>query len=184
MANLLPSKERASLALERRRRLRATLFVLVSWLAILGTILLVPAGLVLLASKQSIDTRIESAEKLIEREKGANAGGSLSVTKEKNDILRANAALVLPHTLIERVVGLAPAGIALDHASFSRNEGTVTLELSGSATNRTMLVSFGDALKRSGLFTNVDIPIESLAQNVDLRFRLTLTLTEDAQHQL
>lgn len=184
MANLLPSKESASLGLERRQRLRASVFGLVAWLAGLGAIVLIPTGLALFDARDSVEQRLEATRALIERAKEAHAGTDLAVTKEKMEILTANAAMAVPHEHIGRIVDLAPPGIALEQVAFMRGEDVVTLAVSGGAMSRAALIAFGDALRGSGLFTEVTIPIESLAPNTNLRFRLTLTLAEEPQPSL
>lgn len=180
MANLLPAKESSALALERRHRLLASVLVLVAGLCVSGTVLLIPAGAVLFLSKESAERRLETTRKLVELERTATAGDLIADTKEKMEIAGRIEMLIAPHELIERVVGFVPSGIALDQLAFSREGMDMMLEISGGAMSRSALLAFSDALKGSGLFTDVVIPIEALAQNTDLRFRLTLSLTDDA----
>jgi hypothetical protein len=184
MANLLPTKERNALKLEQYHRLWASVLVLISGLFILGAILLIPAGVVLVASRESVRNRLETTRALAEREGVASAGDTLTDTKEKMDIIAKDEALVRPHELIGRVIDLSPAGVSLDEVSFVREGDVVTAEISGGAVSRASLLSFSDALRGSGLFADVVIPIESLARNTDLRFRLTLSLTEDVLTRL
>jgi Tfp pilus assembly protein PilN len=158
--------------------------VLVSGLCILGTVLLIPAGLVLFGSYESVSKRLESTRQLAELQGATSAGDTLADTKEKMELVAANEALVKPHELIEQVTDLVPAGVSLDELVFTREGDTVAIEISGSSVSRTALLSFSDALKGSGLFTDVVIPIESLARNTDLRFRLMLVLNESAPTQL
>lgn len=184
MANLLPTKELQSLKREQRRRLRTSVFNLISWLCVIGVVALLPTAFILMASQASLGQNLEATRKLVEREKEGHAGVNLASAKEKVDILTANAALTVPHELILHVTDLAPRGVAIGELSFIRDEESVTLMVGGSAADRASLVAFGDALKGSGLFTDVAIPIEALAQNTDLRFRLTLTLAEKASSSL
>ena len=180
MTNLLPTKELAALKREQYHRLAASVLELLSGVFILGTILLMPAGLVLFGSKESVAKRLETTRQLAEREGAASAGDTIADTKEKMEILATNEAMVKPHGLIERVTDLVPAGVSLDEIEFTRDGEAVTVGISGGAVSRAALLSFSDALKGSGLFADVVIPIESLARNTDLRFRLTLSLTEEA----
>jgi Tfp pilus assembly protein PilN len=184
MANLLPTKELSVLKVEQRHRLFAAVSVLVSGLCILGTALFIPTGIVLFTSKETTRNRLATTKQIVERQQSASAGDTLADTKEKMDIIANNEALVKPHTLIERVTELVPTGVSLDEIAFMREEPTVIVEISGGAVSRSALLAFSDALKGSGLFAEVVIPIESLAQNTDLRFHLTLTLVDTALTQL
>ncbi len=184
MANLLPTKEISELKREQYHRLWASVLGLISGLCILGTVLLIPAGVVLFSTKESVAKRLESTKKLAELKGVTSAGDTLADTKEKMEILAGIVTLAKPHELIEEVTDFVPSGVSLDEVIFTREGDVVTMELSGGSSSRSALLSFSDALKTSGLFTDVVIPIESLAQNTNLRFRLTLVLTENALTQL
>ncbi|MBP9771939.1 MAG: PilN domain-containing protein [Candidatus Pacebacteria bacterium] len=181
MANLLPSKELTALMHERKRRLGNAIVVLICGICVFGTILTIPSTIALLATRDSTEKRLETTKRLVELQKHAGASAHITATKEKMDILAREEGAVLPHELIERIAPIAPAGVSLTNIVFARGGEDVTLTLTGGATNRTALIAFGDALRSSGLFTEVTIPIESLAQNTDLQFHLSLTLTKTTQ---
>lgn len=167
-------------ASERRHRLLSAALVLVSGAFVFGTVLLAPSAVALIAARQAGAERLATTRRLAELQKHAGAGEDIALTREKMEILAEDQRATPPHELIERIVPLLPAGVSLQAIAFTRQEGGALLELSGSATSRTALLAFGDALRGSGLFMNVTIPIQSLAQATDLRFRLSLTLSETA----
>jgi hypothetical protein len=178
MANLLPTKEVALLKAEQRRRIRASAFVLISGLCIWGTVLLIPSVAVLMAIGESVDKRLATTRQLIDLQKEANAGLIVAATKEKMDILSGNSMLLSAHDLTEKVASLAPTGVALNQIAFSRDGLAIELLLTGQAAQRSALLAFADALRGSKLFSDVTIPIESLAKDTDLQFRLTLSLAQ------
>jgi Tfp pilus assembly protein PilN len=180
MANLLPSKELAELMAERRRRLRAAILVLVSGMCAFGIVLLIPSVIALMAARASGAERLAATRELAARQKHAGAGAQIAAMKEQTEILSSYESSTAPHELVERLTGSLPSGITLHSISFTRQGNEETMELSGAATSRAALLSFGDALKGSGRFTDVVIPIESLAQATDLQFHLVLTLLDPA----
>ena len=180
MANLLPLKESLELMHERRRRLWSAIAVLVCGMCVFGTLLTIPSTIALLATRESTTERLETTKRLAELQKHAGAGASIAATKEKMSIIAREQSAALPHDMIERIVPLAPSGTSLTSISFRREGEATILDLTGGAVNRTALIAFGDALRSANLFTDVVIPIESLAQNSDLQFHLTLTLKAEA----
>jgi hypothetical protein len=179
MANLLPAKELSSLSVERHRRLRTAVLVLISGIAAFGTVLLIPSAIALIAAKDSGEERLATTRRLVELQRHASAGADIAATKEKMGVLSKDISRVTPSALIERVVTLIPAGVALHTLSFAHKDGAAALDLSGTAESRSALILFGDQLKGAGLFTDVVIPIESLAQSSDLQFHLALSLLEE-----
>jgi hypothetical protein len=178
MANLLPLKELDALNAERRRWLRIAALVLVCGACAFGTVLLVPSAVVLIAARSSGEKHLATTRELIALQKHAGAGADIAATKEKMGLLASNNASIVPHELLSRTIPLLPPGVTLSNIVFTREEEKAILDLSGSAESRASLIAFGDALESSGLFIDVNIPIESLAQNTDLQFRLILTLAE------
>jgi hypothetical protein len=165
---------------ERRQRLRSAALILVSGMFAFATVLLIPSAIALIAAKESGKERLETTRRLIELQEHTGAVGSIAETKEKMDLLRQSEMAVGPRKLIERIAPLLPSGVTLSDISFTRDGGTIRLDLSGEASNRAALIAFGDELRSSGLFASVVIPIESLAQSTDLQFRLSLSLAEEA----
>ncbi len=176
MANLLPHKELTALAHERTRRFIRALFVLVGGVFVFGIVSLVPSAVASIASRDAIEERLETTKRLVELQKSSGAGESVAQTKEIMQILQTvNDTLPVEATLA-RIIRVVPAGVSVQNITFTRGAESPTIDLSGSAMNRTSLIAFGDALRGTGLFTDVHIPIEALAQNTDLHFRLTLVI--------
>lgn len=178
MANLLPSHERQEVARQRAQRLTSAIFMLISGVFVLGTVLLVPSFVVAISSHEAGKVRLESTRRLVDRQKDAHAAGDIASTKEKIALILDSDGSVSVSDTFARVVEIVPDQVSLQSVLW-RNEGTEAfLDMTGSAETRNALISFGDALRSSGLFAEVVIPIESLAQQNDLNFRLSLTLTQ------
>ncbi len=176
MANLLPSHERQELAHQRMRRLMSAILVLVSGVFVIGTVLLIPSFVAAISSREAGKVRLETTRRLLDRQKDATAASDVVSTKEKVSlVIRDNDALSASDILAQ-VVEIVPSQVSLQSVLWSDEGETAFLDMTGSAATRNSLIAFGDALRSSGLFTEVTIPIESLAQQTDLHFRLSLTL--------
>ncbi len=176
MANLLPSYERQELARERMRRLVSVVLALVSGVFVLGIVLLIPSFVAVMSSREAGAERLKTTRGLLDRQRDATAIADVGSIQEKIDsVITTNDALSASDTL-GRIVEIVPDAVVLQSILW-RDEGeSVFLDMTGSAATRNALIAFGDALRSSGLFTDVTIPIESLAPQTNLQFRLSLTL--------
>jgi Tfp pilus assembly protein PilN len=76
-------------------------------------------------------------------------------------------------------VSLLPAGIHLNSINFSRNQiynnnAGILIAVSGIAQNRDSLASFVSALRDSGSFSSVDLPVSDLAKGDNLPFSIQI----------
>jgi Tfp pilus assembly protein PilN len=183
MTNLLPYKEQSLLDNQRHRRLRVAVGVLVSAMFAFATVMLIPSFVILASAKESVEQRLAVTQRLSELQKDNGAGKAIARIKEKTEFVVHQKDAFLPHELFESVIGDAATaqGIMLDSMTFTRAESAITLDVSGAAATRADLIRFGETLKASGLFAQVSIPIDTLAQSTDLRFRLSLALVASSR---
>jgi Tfp pilus assembly protein PilN len=154
----------------------SAILVLVSGVFVIGTVLLIPSFVAAISSREAGKVRLETTRRLLDRQKDATAASDVVSTKEKVSlVIRDNDALSASD-ILARVVEIVPSQVSLQSVLWSDEGETAFLDMTGSAATRNSLIAFGDALRSSGLFTEVTIPIESLAQQTDLHFRLSLTL--------
>ena len=158
------------------RRLVSTLLVLVSGVFVLGIVLLIPSFVAVVSLRDTGAARLATARGLLDRQKDATAIADVDSVNEKMGFVTKSGGAVLASDTIARVVGLVPERVALQSVLWRSEGESIFLDLTGSAATRSALIAFGDALRSSGIFTDVTIPIESLAPQTDLRFRLSLTL--------
>lgn len=177
MANLLPTAERQALAIERRWRLMSAVAILFGIVALAATALLVPSYIAARSTLSTTVRRIETTQRLIERQRGAGALAEIDALNERIDRL-TDDDVHSATDIIERVIASMPSGVALHSLNWKHDETKDVLDISGSADTRASLIAFGDGLRATGLFADVSIPIESLAAQNDLQFRLSLALTK------
>ncbi len=176
MANLLPSHERQEIAHQRARRLVSALLVLASGVFVIGTVLLVPSFVAVISSREAGRVRLETTRRLLDRQKDATAAADVVSTKEKVALVTNDGDRISGSNTLAQIVGIVPEGISLQSVLWREEGEAVFLDMTGSASTRNELIAFGDALRSTGLFADVTIPIESLAQQTNLQFRLSLTL--------
>lgn len=181
VANLLPTSERAHVHAEQYKRLGVFIVLGLLVTGVLGVLLTLPPLFVIQGRKRALEGQLDAVTKLIELKEGSAAGIALSDTKARLEFL--NAALTVPsaHSLLYTITNSAPQGVALTHYTFMRGEEAVSATLTGQASSREALLAFGDALRQTGLFMSVDIPVGSLARSTNVPFNLTLTLQHTAQ---
>ena len=81
-------------------------------------------------------------------------------------------------TLVKITTNLSEK-VKLNSIVFSKNLGEkgkkgTTIVISGTATDRDALVSFGATLRESKSFTTVEVPVSSLAKDKDLPFSMNI----------
>lgn len=177
MSNLLPPTERRALTIERRWRLVSAIAVLFGIVAFGATALLVPSYIAARSTLTTTAQHIETTQKLIERQHGTYALAEIDALNERVERLMDDESSD-PTDIIERVIAVLPNGVSLHSIQWEQRATDELLDMSGSAMTRASLIAFGDGLRTTGLFTDVDIPIESLASQNDLQFRLSLILVK------
>ena len=89
-----------------------------------------------------------------------------------------NSSVKVMDSFVE-VVKFLPEEVKLDSINFMRgqsfdNKKSASMRVSGVASNREMLISFSNALKNSGKFSNVEVPVSSLTKDKDLPFTMNI----------
>ncbi len=176
MANLLPTTERATLLKRRRQQLAIVSFILVVGSVALALALLIPSIITALANKRASNERLLATQKLIELQKEAGISDTLADARDEITLLKATLAKDSAFENVSELVELIPGGVTVRFISFTRKESGTEISFTGIASTRNTLISFGNSLRQSGLFSSVLIPLPTLAQNTDIEFNLKLTL--------
>lgn len=181
MANLLSTTERQILRTERFKRLGICALIGILITFAIGSLLLVPAYLSATSREGTTQERLEALTKIIELKQGDSSDSVIRDTQDRLEILSAALRERSPEQFLLETIDAMPAGVTLWQYSYSTDEGGVTISISGRATNRAALLSFGERLRGSGLFASVDIPISTLARSEDIAFTLSMQLATPTQ---
>ena len=81
-------------------------------------------------------------------------------------------------TVLETIESLIPSGVEASAYALSRSGSEVAPVLvRGTASSRTVLATFRDALQAHPLIAKVDLPISNFAKERDISFSVTLTIS-------
>ena len=178
MANLLPTTERKALRAERFKRLGVCAVVGLLITLGIGSVLWLPAYFGATSRERSMQERLEALNQLIELKQGKSSDATIRDTQEGLEALSVLLGYVQPSDILNDITSTMPAGITLWQYSYTHSAEEITITIAGRATTREALLSFGDALNSSQLFSTVDIPISTLARSTDIAFTLTLKVSD------
>ncbi len=175
--NLLPPAEKEELRQGLKVRSLIVSSFLVAATFLVGLILLLPSYF--LARGNLAKTGEESQLLYVKNDDAANLLDLPQEINSKLEFLRSHAQERLVSDSLYEILQFSSRGITLDSVIFSRNqvqsgENNDIFALSGIAADRETLVAFSAALKASGLFAAVDVPVSSLAKDRDLPFTLNI----------
>lgn len=178
MANLLPTTERTQLNNERLRRLGVAALVGCIITLAIGGVLFVPAYFSATVRERATQKRLDALTQLIALKQGEAGDTEIQKTQERLELLATALDARVPSELLQKTMDAMSPGITIWQYVYTAGEGNTTVSISGRATNRATLLAFGDALRTSGLFLSVDIPISSLARSEDIAFTLSMQLVD------
>jgi hypothetical protein len=185
--NLLPSEEKEIL----KRGFRIRVFVLLN---IFLTIFFIAASIFLIPSyflaKEQLEV-ISSFNTSIKPEDEESINKTLLVPTElqnKISFFETNLGNKKASDAISDVVSLKNSGIKINSMFFNKvaqgTEAEVLMVVSGIAERRDSLISFQSALRDSGKFQSVDVPVSSLAKDRDLPFSINLKISREKNEKL
>lgn len=185
--NLLPQEEKEILKKGFRLRVFVLLNIFLAIFFLAASIFLFPSYF--LAKEQlsiiySLDTSIKPKDE-------DTIAKTLLVPTELENKMRffdTNYRNKKAADVIAEAINLKNGGIKITSILFSKTpegpESKVTLVISGRADKRDSLISFQSALKDSGKFQSVDVPVSSLAKDKDLPFSVDLIVSMEKNEKL
>jgi Tfp pilus assembly protein PilN len=141
-----------------------------------GIILLVPSVMGIIDAREAGQRRLETTRQLLEHQEGVAAEQNLLALQDKIQLIDSMEAHTSVYATIENLVRLLPPGISVQTLAWRRDGDGMFVDVAGSADTRDTLIALGDALQNSGLFVDTVIPVESLAPQTNLQFKLALTM--------
>jgi hypothetical protein len=172
MINLIPPLARATIIKEYWLR------VVGVWLFLLGTGCLLVASL-LLPTYMLLRSELISLREQVT----ANAAKTATFDTSSTALAKAMAEVRLLSTMststytmdITRLTEIAGNNVAVESFAFVTAENKTTITITGTATTRTALASFRDAIEADERFVDAILPISSLIKDRDIEFSMTVT---------
>lgn len=176
MINLLPPEEKKHHQHELTFRLTIISLILFSGAFLIGVILLTPAYLIANINEKAVLKELsflEGSEESTERER---ISAELLTVKENLSALADDIPRESFYSIIDIVAAYHGDAIKLSHISYGRETGEKPSELriGGKADRRDDLLSFTEDLKKNELFSDVILPVSSLAKDRDIEFSIEI----------
>ncbi len=178
MINLIPPASKKKLHIEYWIRVISVWFTLWSGVLILGAMVLLPVY-VLIGSQVSVyeESSAVASEKVAGYE---NVSVDLIKASEQARVALDVIETPLFSDYITLFDGLHDSDVQINTISVNRKSNTINpVVLTGMADNRHALASFRDRLLADSLVKLVDLPISNLASDKDIKFTITVTLSNN-----
>jgi len=181
MDNLLPLEQKKQIKKEYRLRALSVFLMLLAVLEIVGSVLLMPSYFfartkdqIVRAEYETIEPISPEDEKLFVRLKKLQSRIATLVPQEQIDFQQA-FSIFLTH--------LSPSIKISAFTVEPRDPNTYTLIIRGTAVTREALLDFSNAVKAEPSVMKFDIPVSNYAQERDIQFSATVTVSRKLNQQ-
>ncbi len=175
MFNLLRKQEKDLVKREYKMRLGAVFLSFLFFSAIAGTFMVLPSYFISKEKEASLQIILDALKKASLSPEGGDEGADLRFSKEKMAVLKEGSEKKDVYEIISRIVKEKPADVSISRFSLSRNGSEGTIYVSGLSAGRSELVSFGNRLSQTGLFSKVDLPVSNFAKETSINFSLSVS---------
>jgi hypothetical protein len=175
MINLLPPHARKQVQVEYWIRVCSVWVSLMGLACIIIGLLLTPSLILVQSQLNLYDNEYQNAsaqnnvyESL---EESVHLANTISM-----QLMSSNSEALFSDLLFE-VEKIARRSVVLDSIAFTGTEALVeSIQLSGEALSRSLLVQFRDDLEESPFFESVELPLSNLAKDKDVPFNITIII--------
>ncbi len=176
MVNLLPIQNQQTVAWERRRRILLVVLLFSVFSFVLLSLFLAPSFMVAWFAVDGYTEQLAATKTLVDLQRRQSGTEALTDLQERAGLLKDVLSQRSLTSILEDVMPRIPDGISVQQIVYSAQGEEISVILKGRAQTRNALISLGDALRLSPLFTHVDVPVSSLAKSTDIDFDVTLVL--------
>ena len=178
LTNLLPPKRQRALARAYLLRLSVIVAVLVSALALIAAVLLLPTYVFLLKSMGTKEAHLKSIESALSSADERELSTRLSALTKNASVLTALAGAPSVSALLRDLLSVPRPGITLSGFSYAPTTGDTsgTFALSGSAATRDALRGYQLALQNAPRVAAASLPVSAYAKDANISFTVTITL--------
>ncbi len=172
MLHLLSPKEKKNILREYHLRLVVVTLLFVALLSVVTVALLLPSFFLSDVKENASAGRVAALDipHATLDEASLKAFDTARRTLSKIQVIGKSLS---PSEMFEKILDLRPSGITVSSALYGSGEaGKVGVKIAGTALNRSTLVSYVDAVKATKIFSEVDFPVNNLAQEKDIQFTL------------
>ena len=175
MRNILLQKDKKRLYREYQFRIIIVVLTFMLFTMIGSFVLLTPSYLV---SKYKESNTLEYAniiKKSVEIQEKSIFSSILNDTKIKLQLLAGNEGDVSFEDTIKTIVKNKPIGVKINSFSYTKNnENQQETTITGTASERGILLKFQKDLQNESIFSDIVLPISNLAADRDIRFSMKI----------
>lgn len=175
MFSLLPEKYKKSLKKEYALRRWIVTFGFVGILATVCIILYVPFFVLAQIESSVLQEKINQFKSTVEDESGKEFRGELNEIKKTLNLLNGNENEELMTELFSHIIEETGSEIRITNMTYRASDtNQFEISIAGVSSTRDALRAFGKRLEGREVFESVNLPVSNFAQNVDIRFALTI----------
>ncbi len=178
MINLIPPDARKAVVKEYWLRVAIVWLFLLSIALAIVVVFRFPSYVLLQTQEIAFEEQYESAQ-----QKQVEFEASEALIKKANleaQHLNSFATSTPFSVYIDALDALAVNGIVIEQFSFKKEGNTLKeILITGIATDRKSLTTFKDVITSDVAFDNAALPIANLAQDLDIRFSITVTPSQN-----
>jgi hypothetical protein len=179
MFNLLPDSLKKEIKAEYKLRVIIVILVFVLFIQLSFLVFIFPSWLISLYKEKET---VAQAEEMSKSERVSNINSLTSIVTDTNTKLNMlNNTLEYPEflPLANSILAQKTSSIKLDQFYYtSQSPVTGTISLNGVSATRDSLVAFVKSLQETKLFKSVDLPVSNLTKDKNIKFSLTLTISQ------
>lgn len=173
MINLLSRDEQKKIYREYLLRIATLIFLVIGIVGTIFVIVLIPSYMRLTSEIASVDSELKAKQ----LQMTADDQGQVTEAKEfmsEIQILRSFGATSSVVALMERIIALKPARVALIGFQYDTSDGKPKLGIRGKADRREDLLEFKTKLETEAGYGNIELPAQTLIKRTDIQFSMDL----------
>lgn len=176
MINLIPPEARARIVTEYWVRVVTVWLILLAVAATVVGVLLFPAYVLVTSQVNRSATEAEAARAEVGQHNTTTKVLDAASEEARLIVAGANNPLLTP--VVDMIEEIMPEGVEATAYTLTRQGNAVApVTLRGTASTRTTLAAFRDALLAHPRIAKVDLPISNFAKDRDISFTVTLTIS-------
>lgn len=177
LTNLLPENRLRSLRQVYFFRLATVAVLVLSFVAVVHGVLLLPSYLFVQAQVAERQERLDTLTRTLAGAAEKEVSARVAAIGADSAYLAKRAAAAKASTATQAVLAVPREGVRLTGVSFAPEDDGAQMLLSGVAASREALRRFEQALSDESYIAGVELPISAYAKESNIDFTITLTGT-------
>jgi Tfp pilus assembly protein PilN len=176
VTNLLPLERQRTLSRDYFLRLAVVMVLIMSTLALVAIVLLIPTYVFLTSSASTKEAHLASIDSTLSS--SDEVSFSARLTTLGRNVATLSALAPSPSSIIRKALAVSHPDIALTGFVYAPAEGARpgTLDISGSAATRNALRNYQLALQSVSFARSAELPVSAYAEDSNIAFTIRVTL--------